>query len=285
MITATVRVDVGGTKIAAGVVDRSGTILATEHRPTPEDDAGLVCDTIADMARDLRRRHEVSAVGVAAAGFVDEARSTILFAPNLPWRDEPLRDRLQARTGLPVVVENDANAAAWGEFQFGAGRGENHIVGLTVGTGIGGGIVANGALVRGRFGVAAEVGHVVMVPAGRPCHCGLRGCLEQYASGNALARRAQEIASEAPWTARRLLARADGRPDRITGVMVTEAAREGDTAALRALTRSADGSAAGWRNWRRFSTRESSFWPVAWSMPGSSSSHRRSTPSGRTSPV
>ncbi len=233
--TATIGVDVGGTKIAAAVVDRSGTLLAVRHRPTPADDVVQIRDVIAEMVRDLRAEHDVSAVGVAAAGFVDAERSTVMFAPNLPWRGEPLRRELERRTGLPVVVENDANSAAWAEARFGAGRGERHLVALTVGTGVGGGIVEDGALVRGRFGAAAEVGHVVMVPGGRPCPCGLRGCLEQYASGRALGRRAQEIASASPRLAQGLLERVGGRVDGIDGAAVTAAAQAGDAVSLRAF--------------------------------------------------
>jgi glucokinase len=123
----------------------------------------------------------VDGIGVGAAGFVDEQRSTVMFAPNLAWRDEHLRTSLEQRLRLPVVIENDANAAAWAEVRFGAGRGEPHVVILTVGTGIGGGIVLDGKLLRGRFGVAAEVGHLNVVPDGRRCGCGLQGCCERIA--------------------------------------------------------------------------------------------------------
>jgi glucokinase len=157
----------------------------------------------------------------------------VMFAPNLAWRDEPLKASLQRRLGLPVVVENDANAAAWAEVRFGAGRGADHVVTVTVGTGIGGGIVANGQLLRGRFGAAAEIGHVIVVPDGRRCGCGLQGCWEQYASGRALEREAHELVRVHPDTAGELLRLAGGRPENITGEMVTQAAHAGDGAALR----------------------------------------------------
>jgi glucokinase len=225
-------VDVGGTKIAAGVVDDDGAILTSTTRPSPAGDAPQTLGAVVDAVRELRATHDVLAVGVAAAGFVDAERAVVMFAPNLAWRDEPLRDEIEQRTGLPAVVENDANAVAWAEARFGAGRGESHLVALTVGTGIGGGVVVDGRVQRGRFGAAAEVGHVVMVPGGRPCPCGLQGCLEQYASGNALLRRAQEVATTSPVLAGDLLGRAGGRTDHIEGWMVTEAARAGDVAAL-----------------------------------------------------
>jgi glucokinase len=232
-MTLTIGVDVGGTKVAAGVVDEDGTLLASTRRFTPSTDTSQTEDVIADAVRELRASHEVEAIGLGAAGFVDDERSTVLFAPNLAWRDEPLRDAVQRRLGLPAVVENDANAAGWAEARFGAGRGERFVVTLTIGTGIGGGIVLDGKLLRGRFGIAAEVGHINVVPDGRPCGCGLEGCWEQYASGRALVREAQSLAHSSPAIASELLRQAGGRPQDITGPMITEAARAGDVAALR----------------------------------------------------
>jgi glucokinase len=230
--TLTIGVDVGGTKVAAGVVDETGQVLARTRRGTPSDDPTKVEDVIADAVRELTASQQVAAIGLGAAGFVDALRSVVLFAPNLAWRETPLRAALEQRLGLPVVVENDANAAAWAEARFGAGRGEDHVVVLTVGTGIGGGIVLDGQLLRGRFGVAAEIGHLNIVPDGRRCGCGLQGCWEQYASGRALVQEAQELASASPAMATELLEMANGRPEQITGPMVTKAAQAGDVAAL-----------------------------------------------------
>ena len=225
--------DIGGTKVAAGVVDEHGAILATTHRDTPADNVQQIEDAIAAVVTELAGSYDVEAVGVGAAGFIDARRSTVMFAPNLAWRDEPLRASLQHRLGLLVVIENDANAAAWAEVRFGAGRGSEHVVALTVGTGIGGGIVIKGQLVRGQFGAAAEIGHVTVVQGGRLCGCGLRGCWEQYASGRALVREAHEYLQGAPEAAGELLRLSHGRPEHITGKMITEAALAGDTAALR----------------------------------------------------
>ena len=225
-------VDIGGTKVAAGVVDADGRILARLRRDTPAQDPGRTEDVIAECVRELAADHDVEAVGLGAAGFVDAARSTVLFAPNLAWRNEPLRAAVEQRTGLPVVVENDANAAAWGETRFGAGHGQPFTVTLTVGTGLGGGVVLGGQLLRGAFGAAAEVGHMILVPDGRPCGCGLRGCWEQYASGRALVTEARERAARSPTSARLLLELGDGRPASITGPMVTMAAVAGDPVAL-----------------------------------------------------
>lgn len=226
-------VDIGGTKVAAGVVDEHGKVLATAHRDTPAEDVAQIEDAIAAVVVELASKYDIEAVGVGAAGFIDAGRSTVMFAPNLAWRDEPLQASLQGRLGLPVVIENDANAAAWAEVRFGAGRGADHVVTLTVGTGIGGGIVVNGQLLRGQFGAAAEFGHVTVVLDGRRCGCGLRGCWEQYASGRALEREARETVRATPEIAGGLLRLARGRPEDITGEMVTQAALAGDLAALR----------------------------------------------------
>ncbi len=230
----TVGVDIGGTKVAAGVVDELGTIIAKTYRDTPADDTARIEDAIVAAVQDLTSEYDVDAVGIGAAGFIDARRSTVMFAPNLAWRDEPLQASLQRRLGLPVVVENDANAAAWAEVQFGAGRGADadHVVPLTGGTGIGGGIVVDGQLLRGQFGAAAEVGHLTVVPGGRRCGCGLLGCWEQYASGRALTQEAQELARVSPELAADLLRLAGGRLEDITGPLVTQAAVAGDVVAL-----------------------------------------------------
>jgi glucokinase len=224
----TIGVDVGGTKIAAGVVDESGVILEHVRRKSPATDPEKIQEAIADAVAELGERHRVQAVGVGAAGFVDATRSSVLIAPNLAWRDEPLKDGLEELTGLPVVVENDANAAAWGEFQYGAGHDVDDLLLVTVGTGVGGGLVLDGELYRGAFGVAAEIGHMRVVPNGRRCGCGQLGCWEQYASGNALVRTVREQAGQGSSRAAALLERAGGDIDDITGQMITAAARDGD---------------------------------------------------------
>jgi glucokinase len=191
---------------------------------------------IAEVIKELAAAHPVDAVGIGAAGWIDAGRSMVLFAPNLAWRNEPLRDKIAQAVGLPVIVENDGNVAAWAEFQFGAARDANDSMALfTVGTGIGGGIIIGGGLVRGAHGIAAELGHTLMVPDGYPCGCGRHGCLEQYASGHALVRFAQIGTREKPEAAERLLALAAGSVDGINGPMVTRAARGGDAVALAAF--------------------------------------------------
>jgi glucokinase len=179
----------------------------------------------------LQAEHLVVAVGVGAAGWIDLDRSTVLFAPNLAWRDEPLRDRLRDLIGLPVIIENDANAAAWAEYKFGAAQRERVVVMVTLGTGIGSGLVVSGQIYRGANGLAPEFGHMCVVPGGRRCGCGNRGCWEQYASGKALAREARDIAAGAPLSAEGLLAAAEGDIGKIDGPAVTAAALAGDPAA------------------------------------------------------
>ncbi len=231
----TVGIDIGGTKIAAGVVDEEGTILNRKRVATAGRDAETVERTVSDLVKQLQGDYDIEAIGIGAAGFVDEKRSRVDFAPNLGWLDEPLRMAVESATGLPVVVENDANAAAWGEYRFGAGRGSDYVVAITVGTGIGGGIIIEGAMYRGRWGAAAEFGHLCVDPGGRPCGCGNRGCWEQYASGNALVREARYLASERRGEAEKMLDLGDGTPEGVQGVHVTTAAREGDPVALAAF--------------------------------------------------
>ncbi|MFD7376581.1 ROK family glucokinase [Streptomyces mirabilis] len=228
----TIGVDLGGTKIAAGIVDPDGKVLSHMRIPTPHQPEA-VGDAVA-WAVDLVREDwdGVCAVGIGAAGYVDEGRSTVRFAPNLGWHDKPLRDLVQKQSGLPTAVENDANAAAWGEFLYGAAADHDDMVMVTVGTGLGGGVVIAGELFRGRFGMGGEIGHYRAVPDGRPCGCGQRGCIEQYASGTAHTRRAREAAKADPRRAARILALGDGTPDGIEGRHVTQAAEDGDPLAL-----------------------------------------------------
>jgi glucokinase len=227
-VSLTIGVDVGGTKISAAVVNPDGSIVEKLRRDTPAHETRATEDAIIALVGELRQRHEIEAVGIGAAGYIDEKRSTVLFAPNLAWRDEPLRATVEDAVGIPVVVENDANAAAWGEFRFGAGADVDELLMVALGTGIGGGIVLGGELFRGTFGIAGEFGHVKMVPSGRVCGCGNRGCWEQYASGKALVREVREVAATKSPTAVAILDAAGGDPDAITGQMVTAAAKGGD---------------------------------------------------------
>jgi glucokinase len=228
-------IDIGGTKIAGAVVDGEGAILEEARVESPATDPSAIEAAVAGLVAGLAARHPVTAVGVGAAGYIDADRSTVLFAPNIAWRDEPLGRDLSHLTGLPVTIENDANAAAWGEFRYGAGRDVEDQLMITVGTGVGGGVIAGGRLLRGGYGVAGEIGHLCVVPDGRQCGCGNRGCFEQYGSGSALVRATREAAVGPSLLARDLLDRAGGDPAAITGPLITAAAQEGDRFAIEQL--------------------------------------------------
>jgi len=229
-----VGIDIGGTKIAGGVVAEDGTIVEQRRVSTPESPADLA-DAVAEMVLDLASRHDVRTVGVAAAGFIDATRSVIIHAPNIDWRDEPLRAELEARIGRSVTLENDANAAGWGEYRFGAGRGCANLVMLTLGTGVGGAVVIDGKLLVGGNGIAAELGHIRFIRGGRPCGCGQNGCLEQYASGRALQREIGDIA-DAGGIGAGLAAARDDRGI-VHGAEMTRLVGAGDPGALEAVRR------------------------------------------------
>ena len=231
----TVGIDIGGTKVLGGVVDAAGQVLARERRDTPDGSAVEVEDTIADLVRGFGRDHDIAAVGIGAAGFVDAARASVLFSPHLAWRNEPVRDALRVRLDLPVVVDNDANTAALAESRFGAGVGHRFVLCVTLGTGIGGAFVMDQRVYRGAGGMAGEFGHIRVVPDGHRCPCGNRGCWEQYASGNALVRDARELLSADSPVAHGLRTHIGGDPALLTGPAVTEAARNGDPLAVELL--------------------------------------------------
>lgn len=221
-------IDIGGTKVAAGVVDPDGTIVASARRETPGQDPRAVERVIVDLVRELGSGRRIRSVGIGAAGWMDLDNGTVLFSPHLAWRNEPLRANLEKALRRRVTVLNDADAAAWAEWRFGAGRGEPRLVLITLGTGIGGAMIMGGVLERGRHGVAGEFGHQIIVPNGHRCECGNRGCWEQYASGNALGREARELASANSPVAQTLLQEVNGNIDAITGAVVTRLALRGD---------------------------------------------------------
>ncbi len=222
-------VDVGGTKIAVGLIESDGTVTDSVAAATPEQATGIPA-AIVELIGQIASPDGFHAVGIGAAGFVTKDRSTIRFAPNIDWVDMPLGTDVEQRVQVPVVVENDANAAAWGEFRFGAGRGVDDLLLVTIGTGVGGGMVVGGNLVRGGSGTAAEVGHLRVVPDGRLCGCGQRGCLEQYASGSALVAAGRERLTDA----------AD-----ISGTEITHRAQAGDPVAMALLAEVGDWAGQG----------------------------------------
>lgn len=239
-----VGVDVGGTKVLAGAVSDTGQVLRRVQGSTPpwpvtrsdghrldrESVVAAVEDAVVDAVRAVADGERPVAVGLAAAGFVDAAGERVRFAPHLPWRGEPVRTRLEERLQAPVVVDNDATCAAYAEWSLGAARGHDSALVITLGTGIGGGIVVGGRIHRGR-GMAGEFGHMQVVPDGAPCECGGSGCWEQYCSGNALVRFARSRMGSEPSMVGELC---QGDPAALTGPMVTQAAESGDLLARQA---------------------------------------------------
>ena len=224
-------VDVGGTKIAAGVVTPEGEILDEVRYPSAGPREGLL-SSIARAITEVKDGFEVGGVCLAMPGFVMTNENKVVFAPNLhAIEGVPLKDEIEGRTGLSVTVENDANAAAWGEFRFGAGSEVGHLVFITLGTGVGGGVITDGVLLRGAQGAGAELGHVTIQATGPRCGCGNHGCLEALASGTAIQRRAREVASERPDSALGRLA----IDRKVLGEDVTELAQGGDEAAISVL--------------------------------------------------
>ena len=189
-----VGIDIGGTKIAGALVDESGRIVREARVPTPETYGDDIIDAVVELVSELTEGAEAIGVGVAAAGFIDADQATIAYSPNIGWRNEPLKAKIEAKISLPVILENDANAAGWAEFKFGAGRGTKNMIMLTIGTGVGGAVIADSRLLRGGFGIGGELGHIRIVPDGLLCGCGAHGCIEQYGSGTALLKSARQLA-------------------------------------------------------------------------------------------
>jgi glucokinase len=232
-------IDIGGTKVAGGLVDEAGVVVGRARRDTPHRSKSpvVVEDTIVEVVAELLEdaSSPVCAVGIGAAGFVADDRATVVFAPHLSWRDEPLEANLQRRVPVPISVDNDANAAAWAEWKFGAAQQDSHVMMVNLGTGIGGAIIVDGQIMRGRFGIAGEFGHMQVVPGGQRCECGNKGCWEQYASGNALVREARSLMTANSPMATDLLDLVGGDAAALTGPMITEAARAGDATATELL--------------------------------------------------
>jgi glucokinase len=227
-----VGIDIGGTKIAGALVDESGTIIKELRVPSPIDDSNQMVEAISSVIDQLTADEKVIGVGVAAAGFLSVDREIMYHAPNIAaWRNEPLKSRIESKTSFPVLLENDANAAGWAEFRFGAGKDVQSMIMLTIGTGVGGAIISEGRLLKGGFGIGGELGHVISVPEGRLCGCGLKGCLETYASGTALllAARALAASGDAKGSRLRELAATEGE---LSGEMVYQAIMEDDAGAI-----------------------------------------------------
>lgn len=232
-----VGIDIGGTKLATVVADGTSTILQKVRRPTvAERGPQYAIESLLEMVdqtirlADLKRR-DISGIGVSCGGPLDTKTGVVYSPPNLPgWDAVPLKELIEAEFQIPTVIENDANASALAEWRFGGGRGYDYVLYMTMSTGIGGGIVANGQIYHGANDSAGEVGHQILLPDGPLCGCGQRGCLEALCSGPAIARRAQEAVRKQPNTA--ILALADGEIDQVKSEHLLEAARAGDSLAM-----------------------------------------------------
>lgn len=232
-MTQHIGVDLGGTKIAAGLVSETGEILTSLKVDTPRTSDRDVISALCEVIVPLKELEPNANVCVAVPGFVAKDNAEVLITPNLPLRNINLQTALQRHINSKIIIENDANAAVWAEFLYGAAKGCENVVMLTVGTGLGGGLILNKQLYRGSFGVAAEIGHMTIASDGLLCGCGLHGCWEQYASGNALVRTARELASATPDSASVLLSLGDGTIEGIQGPHITKAALIGCEVALR----------------------------------------------------
>lgn len=229
---ATIGIDIGGTSVRAAIISADGEVLTSLRDATPHTERETE-DLLVTLITKLSATLPVTAVGLAVAGFISADRQRVMFAPHLAWRDADVPRRISERVEMPVVLEHDVNAATWAEYRLGAAAGSPIALLIALGTGIGAGLITGGRLYRGAFGVAPELGHITVVPGGRPCPCGKRGCWERYCSGTALADTAREnmATGEAPV----LWRLCEGDPSTITGTMVSIAATEQDPAALAAM--------------------------------------------------
>ena len=229
-------VDIGGTKVLGGVVDLTGKILRTFRADTPREGGDALNQVIADVVAELQTTHKTERIGISAAGLVSSDRQTMLGAPNIKdWDGVNIAKALHKISGINSIVENDANSAAWAERVYGAGKGQENVIMITLGTGLGGAAIVDGKPLRGANGTGAEFGHMRVAPGGELCGCGIRGCFEQYASGTALMRQTKAAIAKDPDSAKNLLARGDGTITGLLGNHITDAARAGDKLAIGVL--------------------------------------------------
>lgn len=238
-------VDLGGTKIVTALISCRGEIISREYNPTlAEEGADAVINRILTtvnslVSNALSSSYSIATIGIAAAGAIDSEKGLVTDSPNLPgWHNIPLKDMVEKATGIRTFIMNDASAAALGEHIFGAGRGMNNLIYLTVSTGIGGGIIINGRLYSGPSGSAGEIGHTTIDINGPRCSCGNIGCLEMLASGKAVAREAQRLIAQGAKTA--IIELAEGDLQNITAQTVATAAQKGDTLALTIVSKAAN---------------------------------------------
>ena len=236
----TIGIDIGGTKVLGGVVDSSGKIIESARRVTPAAGGKELIATIVELIKELNSKHEIAGIGICVAALISADQGTIVGAPNIANLSElNFVAEIKKVFDLPVIAENDANAAMWAEYKFGSAKGFNPVMFFIIGTGMGGGLVIDGKLFRGANGIGAEFGHMIVQPKGILCGCGAHGCIEQYASGSALMRYAKDAITADP-TAGKALLDAAGVINNLTGEILTEAAKNGDQLAISAFNKQAD---------------------------------------------
>ena len=237
----TIGIDIGGTKVLGGVVDSTGRVIDSARRATPAAGGRELIATVIDLIKEFQQKHQVAGVGISVAALISSDQGTIVGAPNIANLSElNFVNEIKKEINLPVIAENDANAAMWAEFKFGNAKGFNPVIFFIIGTGMGGGLVIDGKLFRGAHGIGAEFGHMIVQPQGIKCGCGTQGCIEQYASGSALMRYAKEEIETDPQKGKRLLELAGGNISGLTGAILTNAAKNGDELAIAAFNKQAN---------------------------------------------
>lgn len=234
----TIGIDIGGTKISAGVVDSSGNLIDSSKCSTPAEGGKELISSVVNLVKELNKKHEIKGIGISVAALISSDYGTIVGAPNIANLSKlNFVNEMKEEFKLPIIVENDANAAMWAEFKFGNAKGLNPVMFFIIGTGVGGGLVIDGKLFKGANGIGAEFGHMCVVPNGLLCGCGAQGCIEQYASGGALIRYANEALLANPDKSEEVLSFGEGK---LSGTALTKAAKAGNELALTAFSKQAD---------------------------------------------
>jgi glucokinase len=234
----TIGIDIGGTKISAGVVDSSGNLIDSSKCSTPAEGGKDLISSVVNLVKELNKKHEIKGIGISIAALISSDYGTIVGAPNIANLSKlNFANEIKEEFKLPIIIENDANAAMWAEFKFGSAKGLNPVMFFIIGTGVGGSLVIDGKLLKGANGIGAEFGHMCVVPNGLLCGCGAKGCIEQYASGGALIRYANEALLANPDKSEEVLSFGEGK---LSGTALTKAAKAGNELALAAFSKQAD---------------------------------------------
>ena len=234
----TIGIDIGGTKISAGVVDSSGNLIDSSRCSTPAEGGKELISSVINLIKEFNKKYEIKGIGISIAALISSDYGTIVGAPNIANLSKlHFVNEIKEKFELPIIIENDANAAMWAEFKFGNAKSLNPVMFFIIGTGVGGGLVIDGKLFKGVNGIGAEFGHMCVVPDGLSCGCGSKGCLEQYASGGALIRYANEALLANPDKSEEVLSFGEGK---LSGTALTKAAKAGNELALAAFSKQAD---------------------------------------------